>query len=254
MKSLPLTWIIVPLFEQLASFSVQAQTQIIIMNATCWEGLNKEQKRDELGWTHTLWSKAGNTINIHQLSCFPYTHLHISNLNARLERDGSFSRTRNSWGAVSGQLQSAEGKRDFRFPQLPLHPDFCLLAQTLPTDTGPDNELARQHTLLCQHTRFKTTLVQLRETKEVSKDVINCWRGAVAQLCTFPNTVQYLSFHPNLDSRVHTVHFFFPVCLCLASWEPGFSLQLDIEDWSLTSSPERRWWKPRFSKRSVSIV
>lgn len=43
-KSLPLTWIIVPLFKQLAPFWVQAQTQIIIMNATCWEGMNKEQR------------------------------------------------------------------------------------------------------------------------------------------------------------------------------------------------------------------
>lgn len=35
-----------------------------------------------------------------------------------------------------------------------------------------------------------------------------CHLAALPQLCTFLNTVQYLSLHRNLDSRAHTVQLF----------------------------------------------
>lgn len=178
-------------------------------------GAEQRAKRDELGWTHTLWSKAGNTINIHQLSCCPHTHLHIceSHLNTRLERDRSFP----EHGTFEVQHRdSFKARRDrgtFDSPSSPLHPDFCLLAQTHPqssvhpTDTVVDNESACQHTLLCQHTRSKTTLVHLRKTKAVRKDVINCWSWAVAQLCTFLNTYSICPFTQTLtpESTQHSI-------------------------------------------------
>lgn len=55
-------------------------------------GAEQGAKRDELGWIHTLWTMAANTVNIHQLQCFPYIHLHVGEgkSKARLSREKLF--------------------------------------------------------------------------------------------------------------------------------------------------------------------
>lgn len=151
-KSLPFTLIIVPLFEQLSPLS--AQTQIIIINAPRWWGLNKVLK-----------GRAGlNTpAQYSAIIVFSDIHLYVSN--------SSFSGTRSFSKPETLQQQcqdhffySVKGKRGSLTPlQLPLHPRIRLLSQihrlcqqsavcrAVHLNRYPVNESVYQHALLRQH-------------------------------------------------------------------------------------------------------
>lgn len=162
-KSLPFSWIIVPLFEQLAAFSAQAQTQIIIMNAPCWEGPNKEQSGMSRAEYTRCELRRQTPSTFTNYGVFPTSTFTSARANLKLvyrEREAFLKHE-----TVEVQYQDSFKvwrERGFRFLQLILQPNFCLLAQTHPlrqhravhlTDTVPDNESVSQHTLLCQHKR-----------------------------------------------------------------------------------------------------